>query len=350
MGWVRFTLSMLVLYSHLGWMFLGINPGVVAVVIFYLLAGYVVEQLLHAGRNTSTPLATFYRDRLWRVMPAYLTALALAAGLWLSSTIESPFVATTPSGWALLGNISIIPLNYYMYSGIDSFTLIPPAWSLGAEVQFYLLAPLLFRLPHTLLLGIFGISICLFITAQTGWLHTDHFGYRLLPGILFVFIAGILTARMITSPESAVQKNTRRLFLALWSSCVAYFVFLIINEIHRPHDREVALGLIIAIGVILVRSKQGNPGKREPTWSRRLGNYAYGIFLFHFPALWMIETIVPDTNLFVLVPLLTLVLAAITYHLLEQPLWRLFRPDMRSHIKATPRTYTHEIAMLSARR
>lgn len=44
-GYLRFTLAFLVLLSHVGVTFYTLNPGVIAVVIFYILAGYVVSHL-----------------------------------------------------------------------------------------------------------------------------------------------------------------------------------------------------------------------------------------------------------------------------------------------------------------
>ena len=45
-GYFRFFLATLVLLSHVGMNLNGFNPGVAAVVSFYMLAGYVVCKLL----------------------------------------------------------------------------------------------------------------------------------------------------------------------------------------------------------------------------------------------------------------------------------------------------------------
>jgi peptidoglycan/LPS O-acetylase OafA/YrhL len=45
MGSLRFLLACLVLLSHLGISIGGLNPGVSAVVVFYLLAGHVAARL-----------------------------------------------------------------------------------------------------------------------------------------------------------------------------------------------------------------------------------------------------------------------------------------------------------------
>ena len=80
MGLLRYLLASLVLASHLGHTVLdGINPGVAAVVVFYMLAGHVVAGLWQKWHQQPGALAHFYADRLWRILPQYYAAAAAAA-------------------------------------------------------------------------------------------------------------------------------------------------------------------------------------------------------------------------------------------------------------------------------
>ena len=72
-GYLRFILAYAVMLSHIGVRVHGLNPGVMAVVVFYLLAGYVVSFLyreLFASRQER--LRYFYMDRIKRIFPLYL--------------------------------------------------------------------------------------------------------------------------------------------------------------------------------------------------------------------------------------------------------------------------------------
>jgi len=324
MGLLRFILAMLVLLSHTGWNINGFNPGVTAVVIFYLIAGYVVDRLLHAGQILGKRTHEFYLDRLWRLLPAYLSALLFSTLILACVQPESYFLSAEPSLLAWLGNLLIVPLNYYMYTGIDRFTLLPPAWSLGTEIQFYLLAPLLFCLPARLFTLIYCSSLLIWVLAQTPLLNTDHFGYRLLPGILFIFMTGMLLARLNT-PGRPIPPGTRPLLKALWLVILAYTLLLWFSGTHRPHDREVATGLLLILSFIH-RPALRFGTRTEPGWSRHLGHYAYSIFLLHFPVIWLLQFLLPDTRaaLF-LVPVLSTLLAMLTYHYIERPCWRRLR-------------------------
>jgi peptidoglycan/LPS O-acetylase OafA/YrhL len=59
---------------------------------------------------------------------------------------------------------------------------------LGIELLFYLVMPfiLIFKVRSTC----FGLSLLVFLAAYLGWIDTDLFGYRFLPGILFMFSCG----------------------------------------------------------------------------------------------------------------------------------------------------------------
>jgi len=68
-GLLRLFLAILVLISHLGLYFFGLNEGVFAVVIFYILAGHVVTFLF--TKRFKNDVKNFYRDRFLRIFPVY---------------------------------------------------------------------------------------------------------------------------------------------------------------------------------------------------------------------------------------------------------------------------------------
>lgn len=321
MGFFRLFLASLVLISHLGISIAGINPGVSAVIVFYMLAGHVVARLWQRRprRELLAGSLWFWRDRLWRILPMYGYALLLAVSVWLAGG-QSSFLARPPELTDWLANLLIIPLNYYMYTGQDAFTLLPPAWSLGAELQFYLLVPLLFCRP---LWGVLAaiISLGFFVLAQFGRLDTDVFGYRLLVGVLFVFLAGSLVERR--------EVWARLLLLVLWLSAVSYAAALFVLHQHRPYDLEVAIGVSLGLPLLILLLRHPLPAVWQP-WQRRAGELSYGLFLLHFPVLWAVQRLgsFGVYGNFLTVCLFSLLLAALGHRLVERPLWRRFRPRL----------------------
>lgn len=323
MGSLRLLLACLVLLSHLGISIYGLNPAVSAVVVFYLLAGHVVACLWAKWQHQPKALFCFYRDRSWRIFPQYGAAMIFAALLWLNGA-QSPFISTHPSRADWLSNIIIIPLNYYMYTGQDSFTLIPPAWSLGAEMQFYLLAPLLLSQKLATILMVFGVSLGVFALAQLQILDIDHYGYRLMPGVLFIFLLGAL--------HELAYRHTllRKLLIFLWTFNFIYLSWLFEAGRYLPYNKEVALGLMIAMPLLALLNK-AKPDKQNNSIARldrRLGELSYGVFLYHFPIIWLLklQPPVPAINDIIAVITLSLCCAAIGHWAIERPLWRRFRP------------------------
>jgi len=318
MGLFRLFLATLVLISHLGISIAGINPGVSAVVVFYLLAGSVVARLWRRRpvQGLGAGALWFYRDRLWRILPLYFFCLAIALLVWLLGA-TSPFLSRAPGAAEWLANLAVIPLNYYMYSGVDAFTLLPPAWSLGVELQFYLLVPLLLAVPRLAVLAA-GLSLLVFSLAQIGWLDTDIFGYRLLPGVGFVFLAGTLLGRQ--------ERWARWLLVGLWLASLVYLAALLGWGRHVPYNLEVALGLTLGLPALVALQRLRLEGRWERL-QRRAGELSYGVFLLHFPAIWALQLLgVAGPQAAWLVWVLSGAAAWLGHLLVERPLWARFRP------------------------
>ncbi|MBA1195423.1 acyltransferase [Pseudomonas entomophila] len=328
MGILRFLLAALVVVSHMAYTVQGLNPGVWAVVIFYILAGHVVAKLW-ANRpyeKLRDSILWFYKDRSLRIFPLYFAALAFGAAVWgLGAKIY--FLSARPDFSHWLANFTVVPLSYYMWNGMDQFTILPPAWSLGVELQFYLLVPLLMLSSRVAIFAIFA-SVMVFIAAQIGWLNTDVFGYRIILGVLFIFLTG-----------AAIENGSKlgRLFVTLaWFSMFLYIAALWKFDIRRSFDFEVALGYVLGVPLVAGLSKVKFSGGFNFI-QRQAGNVSYGLFLFHFPSIWLAESVGLSAGFKVaFVFSLSIVLAIICHHLVERPFWKRFR----SVVNRSPATHS----------
>lgn len=320
MGLLRLFLATLVVISHLGIDFYGWNVGVWAVVIFYMLAGHVVAKLWSRRPSGGffTSLGWFYKDRALRIFPLYFAALLVSGLVWALGA-QSHFLSKQPGLTDWLSNLAIVPLNFYMWTGIDRFTLVPPAWSLGAELQFYLLLPLLMLWPRLAIATAAG-SVLVFSFAQLGLLNTDIYGYRLLLGVLFIFLSGTVIEKPSVAGYAAL--------IALWLALLLYGVILEVNDIRRPYDFEVAMGYLVGFPLLVIMSKARLAG-RWHTLQSHAGSMSYGIFVFHFPMIWIVEMYdVPVAFRLLPVMLGSMLLALIFHHALERPMWRKFRKKL----------------------
>ena len=327
MGLFRLLLAMLVLLSHMGITLKGLNIGVVAVVIFYMLAGQVVFRLWLRMPDESLAgrCRWFYRDRLLRILPMYAFVICFALAAWLLGA-ESWFLSASPSWVDWLNNLLIIPLNYYMYSGADSFTLLPPAWSLAAELQFYVLVPLLLGVFALVPLA-FTLTLGVFVLAQLPFLNTDIFGYRLLAGIGFVFLTGGVLELRASGRRNPLLEL---LVLGTWLGMLGWSVTLVLEPaLREPFNREVALGYSLGLPALLLLGRLRLSGAARKA-EQLAGALSYGVFLAHFPVIWLLELLDAGLGSSVLLVTLSSVAIALSGHYaVERPLWRRYREFLK---------------------
>ena len=327
MGTLRYLLAVLVLLSHAGVNIAGHHPGVMAVAVFYAISGYVMAALIQRHYSQAAAAPRFYLDRLLRIYPQY-GIYALAAALWYAATAQpTAFLQHAPSLQELINNVLIVPLNYYMYNGADQFTLIPPAWSLGAELLFYLLAPWLCRFWNVAV-GLALASLGVQVLAWHGVLHSDWWGYRLLPGVLWIFVLGMAMQRLHAAQQYGAAWRLALGVLALGSLALWYLGAS--GLLARPYTLEVVVGAAFAIPAILLLTRW-----HGSAWWRAVdahfGNISYGVFLNHFLLMWLLSWQAPlrIPQLLGLV-ICSTVLSLFTFHYLEKPVLQWRRNLLRS--------------------
>lgn len=323
LGTFRLVLALLVALSHANVAIAGFNPGVVAVVCFYLISGYVMTGLLRDHYPDVQRMPRFYLDRALRIFPQYLVVAGLTL-LWFAATGKhTAFLQHAPEGSDLLSNLVVVPLNYFMFNGSDRFTLIPPAWSLGAEIQFYLLIPVLLLLR--LRMAAFLVGLVVFAAAAWGRLHTDTFGYRLLPGVLVFFLLGSALYDMH-------RRKGRRSGYVVMAVVILVAMFALLlaryGRLMSPYNPETLIGM--AIGLPLLHWLGRLP---QQALDNRLGDLSYGVFLNHFLIQWALVGQPVGAGAFAAYLGVSLLLSALTQRLVERPVLR-WRRNLRASREA----------------
>ena len=242
-GYIRFILAYFVLLSHVGIGLAGKNIGVFAVVIFYILAGLVTSKVFIKIAPQNAQISYFVKDRFLRVYPAFFFALALTTLFFCATSYLQPHF----SAKNLLANALIVPLNYFFWldvSVIDAPAglnfLIPPAWSLGAELQAYALLVLAIkfrRLGYALALGSLGV----YAAANLGFIDSDIYGYRLVCGVFFMFYTGFLI----------YQKQHGKLAV-FYLAMTALACYLFYSRNFGVFSVETALGYLFGTAIVYI--------------------------------------------------------------------------------------------------
>lgn len=316
MGLYRLVLAFMVMLSHAGIGLYEYNLGVVAVISFFILSGYVMSILIYGHYSQPSDIPDFYLDRATRLFPQFLFYMLATLLCVLFLQIDFPGAdRITNLGW--LFSFMMLPLGYYMYWA-DGVLVMPQAWSLGLELSFYLVIPwLLISISRNGVSRLAYVSFAIFLLACSGGINTDHFGYRLLPGTIFMFLIGWFFY-LSDAPS-------RQVILIFLLSVVALFLVVQNSSLYMlPYNKEVLVGLAVGICMVGMLSRM-----RFSRVDEFLGNLSYGVFLNHFLLIWLIKQSMGIDNLGIQEIFLLMALsgsaAAITFFLIERPFLKLRR-------------------------
>jgi peptidoglycan/LPS O-acetylase OafA/YrhL len=324
MGIYRLFLAVMVVISHIGIYPYGFNTGVIAVISFFLLSGYVMTMLIQKYYNYPSTIPIFYLDRVARLFPQFLFYTVLASVFVYFNRNISPFVSQlTYPKWIL--NFLMLPQGFYMYWGNQAL-LIPQTWSLGLELTFYLVIPfILLYCSRKYVYILAGVSFLVFLTAYMGLVNTDQFGYRLLPGTLFMFLVG--------SSFFAKDMQSNKFRIVIFSLTLTLLIISIINRKYYQYhyNKEVLIGLLF--GMMAVKFLEHFPFKNIDEF---FGNLSYGVYLNHMIIIWVMQSFfeVKKFNTPNIAVLLTAscTLALLTFRYIERPALR-WRHSLRYRTK-----------------
>jgi peptidoglycan/LPS O-acetylase OafA/YrhL len=263
------------------------------VVLFLVLTGYLITQMLcdEADEDGHIALGLFYLKRGVRLYPALVVlCLALvAAGMAWSNTLPT------------LGLYS----NYARIAGVD-LGVLTHTWFLAVMAHFYLLWPLVIvAVPsrqRLLVVGLLALAaivwrVIAIAVVSPGWVYnaTDTNAAALLVGC-FLGVARPGPWRFVG-----------------WS--IPALLLMMLLPIFGEEGPAFLWGgfVAIALGVLAIQYTVTQPAWLEAPPIVWLGEISYGIYLWHYVFLGI------GLNAWVVLPL-TVVIAAISWHFLEQPL------------------------------
>lgn len=326
--------------------------GNTGVALLFMLSAFHLSLPLWSGQMAAgfgKWFAHYLRSRASRILPAYylcLTVLVLHQG-----SLAAP---------ADRHNAVLHYLLVHNYSEPYFYSINNPFWTIAVQAQFYVLLPAL--LLALLLVGStrgrIAVAIALLLAAYAthwvvmqqgdawgesfGWgpMVTDHpivFSHSVLAH-LPVFLLGIIAAGLVWQRHSAASQGVSRAWadaaIPLAAAAVAAILTTALDErLQTPHGRYnwPYVPLLLAI-IVAALPASGLWQRTLEFWPlRQLGIISYGVYLFHLPCQRLVEkgleragrSAHSDWHLFALASLtLTIVLAAVSFHLFERPLWQ----------------------------
>jgi peptidoglycan/LPS O-acetylase OafA/YrhL len=311
----------------------GIKGGFVGVDIFFVISGYLITGLLIAELNETRRIdfARFYGRRARRLLPAALlvTLTTLICGAFIFSPIEQRSMANAAAASSLyISNFWFLHQSFGYFSPESALNPFLHTWSLSVEEQFYILWPtflLLVSRPRLLVKAMLAVTLvslvfCIWLTnVKQPW------AFYALPARAWEFGLGGLACLAPVTRWARVRPAAAAIgwvgMLLLVFSCIVIYDA---SQFPGP-DALLAAG---ATAFVLISGASGHT--RGPAlllntkpfqW---LGARSYSIYLWHWPILVYATTFEPllsHRSRFACL-FLTMVCAAASYQLLEQPIRR----------------------------
>jgi peptidoglycan/LPS O-acetylase OafA/YrhL len=284
--------------------FTGRTFGWAAVSVFFVISGYLITQSLM--RNPS--LLRFARARALRIFPGLIVCVLLTTvllGVFVSN--DDQFFARFQTAFYVVGNATLMKVNYVL-PGVFASNPYPDAvngslWTLPIEVACYVGAAILFTLAGKRLgLSIAGLLAGLLCVYALD-LAPDNHRVRLA----FAFLLGMAYA------ASPVRLEWWHTGLAVLAAGV-----LLSTRFNAP-----ALNLALAVTTLWFAFADT---PRLTRVSVAIPDWSYGVYIYAFPVQQTVAMLWPGLS-----PLqhfgvalgLTLIPAALSWHLVEKPALRL---------------------------
>jgi peptidoglycan/LPS O-acetylase OafA/YrhL len=280
-----------------------------AVLIFFVLSGYVLTYAWLRLRDEPRAYFRFYLRRFFRLMPALWAATALALILLLAFPLDP--AAGRYSEW-MHHSYQQVGAGRAMRSfmGIDN-AVVPPTWTITVEILGSIMMPLLVGIlsRRAAIVWVFIAVLVLVSLTVAEWYSRASFLAFVLQFACGVALALSLETRVVRRRKALAAAGLVLLFASrplLW--------VLITGDLQPIEYRVNAAlpALFETVGAVLLIAALAS-GEADRTLlasrpMRALGHWSYGIYLIHFPVLRMVAYALPP-----MAPLAaTLILALVT--------------------------------------
>ena len=267
----------------------GFKNGYLGVDVFFVLSGYLISILLRKEN-----IIFFYKKRLYRLIPAYLVTLIFScfAVFIIANPVDSTqFFNRLIFNLFGLGNFVFWLENSYFEN--VAFRPLLHFWSLGIELQFYLIAPFIvlvlkkkkvYVIIFIIILSLFLSLIVLQVSPKTS--------FFMLPTRLWQFLIGFLAAELSDQLKINLRKNFYYFFFIIFLSIILFYP-LKNNSTNIFFGHPANASLLISLITMFFCTVQLDKFIKRKNFLNKtlitLGNYSYSIYLTHFPVIVLVN-------------------------------------------------------------
>ncbi|THV58122.1 acyltransferase [Flagellimonas alvinocaridis] len=252
--------------------------GNLGVELFFGISGFILALPFLGKKIKELDFRSYFLRRLIRIEPPYLIAISVFFLVHLFIMGQHDFAFLWDRYVASFFYVHNLAYHSYSY-------ILPPAWSLEIEVQFYLLMPIFilgFCLMNKAVWRYFLYFLMLMLS-----LHLDVTPDLDLNDYLRYFLAGIIAAD--------VYKNVKFERFWVWDIffVVNLFLFFFVFGDWMLRTLSLFLILISSFNLSILKKVVTN------NWVTVIGGMCYSLYLLHFPFYHLVMKIFSDRLTFI---------------------------------------------------
>ncbi|WP_181151740.1 MULTISPECIES: acyltransferase family protein [unclassified Arthrobacter] len=349
------------------------SGGFVGVDVFFVISGFLITGVLvrEYEKTGRISFVDFYRRRIKRILPASVLALAVTLAVSYFVFSKSRFDMVT---WDVIWAFFFAGNWRFALAGTDYFQADGPVspiqhfWSLGVEEQFYFVWPWVMLLIIAMMakrssngtavrLAV-GIAITLISVASFAWaMHETTTTPTLAYFSTFsrAWELGVGAGLAILAPVLVRLPNALRPVLG-WVGFLGIIASLFIINSTSIFPAPTAALPVLATGLVILAGTGGPQRFLAPLTNRvsgYVGDISYSLYLWHFPAIILLSSVMDITQPVTAILLLAgiFVISIYAFHLVEDPIRRSSWLDAKTKHRRKqrqPLSQSYKLTALSA--
>lgn len=326
------VLSVFIYHLNENWL----AGGFLGVDIFFVISGFLITRIITTEMvEGKFEFKTFYNRRIKRIYPVFILTLFIAS-------IFSSLVFIRSEGELLRRTIELavgFVSNFYLSHRQGYFDLaanenpILHIWSLAVEEQYYILFPIILYFLYKktqksnifmkVVIGLFVFFVLSSFLPKAVYESIGLYNSYYLSNLRF---PELLIGSFLALLPSSTLSNTKNNVLSVFS-LLGLILCLVFYHKYLPLLPGIILLLPCILTALLIYSMQSK-GVVNYIFSSKpmvfIGKISYSLYLFHWLFIALAHYITGqkyfETNIVILIVLLTFVFSISSYYLLEQPI------------------------------
>lgn len=290
--------------------------GMMGVDLFFVISGFIMVFITRSDRSGGgRKVPEFLFARISRIYPLYWIVSAALLAVWL---VRPDMVfSSSPNDPQLLNSLLLVPAYAY--------PMLEVGWTLVYEMMFYVLFAIILILPGRFRsLGLMVWAALVVAGNQLGAQSVGAIPFHLFSSLSLEFLAGAATAMIYLRFEGSRSLAYGFVGFGIIGMGIWFFIG---GPFQDEWPRVIRL-TAPACALILGAAWLDRHGAKAPRAAVRLGDWSYSLYLTHLLSLALVGRLwamaglgdVPAIILIIVLIAASLLVAGLTYYLIEKPL------------------------------